>query len=146
MKTLNCMKAGLAALAVTALFGAAPATAQPYPRFDIPFQFAAGNELLPAGQYEVVVDHVARIQLRNTTETTVHCVALSAKSKTRSPKHSQATLRFDGYDGTMFLTAAWARGQADGRIVQPSGRLAEAMRASLSESRGAGATLVSDLN
>ena len=146
MKTLNSLKAGLAALAVTALFGAAPATAQPYPRFDIPFHFAAGNELLPAGQYEVVVDHFARIQLRKTTETTAHFVALSAKSKGRSPNYSQATLRFDGYDGTLFLTAAWARGQADGRIVQPSGRLSEAMRASLSESRREGVTLVADLN
>ena len=146
MKTLNSMKAGLAALAMTALFGAAPAAAQPYPQFDIPFQFTAGNEVLPAGHYEVVIDHFARIQIRNTTETTAHCVALSANSKTRSPNYSQATLRFNRYDGTMFLSAAWARGQADGRIVQPSGRLAEAMKASLSESRRAGVTLVSDLN
>lgn len=147
MKNLKSPKSGLMTLALTALFCVAPLTAQPYPRFHIPFQFAAGNELLPAGQYEVVIDHFARIQLRNTNETTAHFVVLSAKSKSRSSSDSsQATLRFDRYAGTMFLTAAWARGQADGKIVQHSERQSEAMQASLGESGRAGMTLSSGLN
>ncbi len=139
MKDVSFMKAGLAALAVTVLLSAAPANAQTQvTRIDIPFVFGAGNEMLPAGQYEMVLDRFPRILLRNTTGKTFHSIALSAVwGKRSSADVSPATLRFERYAGTMFLTAAWAPGQEDGRTVLPSGRQAEAMRASLNESHPA---------
>jgi len=147
MKNRNSKKVRLAALAVTALLWAVPASAQTHvARIDIPFQFAAGNEMLPAGQYELVMDEFARIVLRNTSETAVHFVALSGKYERRSSIYlSTATLRFHRYAGAMFLTGAWAPGHEDGRSVRPSGRLAEAMRASLDGNSAASVALDSGL-
>lgn len=132
MKDLSFMRVGLAALAATALLWAVPAKAQTHvARFTIPFQFGAGNDVYPAGQYEVVLDQFARILLRNSNGTGAHFVALYGKYARRSsPNLSPATLRFERYDGAMYLTAAWAPGYEDGRTVRPSGKLAEAMRAS----------------
>lgn len=133
MKGLNCMKAGLAVLALTTLVWAVPANRQTHVvRFNIPFGFATADAVLPAGQYEVVFDQFARILVRNSNETTLHWVSLSGKSLRRSSRDlSPAKLRFGRYDGTMFLTAAWAPGCEDGETVRPSGRMAEAMRAGL---------------
>ena len=148
MKDLNSMKAGLAALAATALLWAAPANAQTHRTFiHIPFEFATGNEVLPAGQYEVILNsQTAGVMLRNSNDTAYHSVALSARTGKRSTSDvSVAALKFDRYAGTMFLTAVWAPGQEDGRIVRLSGKLAEAMRASLNENGSGSVTLNSGL-
>jgi len=147
MKNLNSLKAGLAALAVAALLWSAPANAQTHvARIDIPFPFVAGNEMLPAGQYEVVLDEFAHMLLRNPTETTIHFVALSGSYEKRSSANlTPATLRFHRYSGTMFLTAAWAPGHEDGRTVRRSGRLAEAIRASLAANGSASVDIDSGL-
>lgn len=146
MKNTNSQKARLAALAVTALLWAVPASAQTAARIDIPFAFVAGNEVLPSGQYELVMDDFARIMLRNTTERAVHFVGVSGKYERRSSTYlAPATLRFSRYAGTMFLTAAWAPGREDGKCVRLSGRLAEAMRASLNGNSGASVELDSGL-
>lgn len=131
MKSIHSRKAGLAAFAVAALLYAAPVSAQTHlMRVNIPFQFAAGNEVLPAGEYEVVLDPFARILLRNSAQTSF--IALSAKSERGSGSNlSPGALWFDRYADTLFLIAAWTPGHEEGKTVRPSGRLAESMRAGL---------------
>ncbi len=131
MKSINSMKAGFAALAVTTLLLAAPASAETHwMRFQVPFQFTAGNEVMPAGQYEVVLDEFPHILLRNLRDVDVHAVALSVKAVKRSSSNlGVGTLRFEAYGGEMYLTAAWARGHEDGLTLRPAGKLLEAMNA-----------------
>jgi len=56
------VKAGFAALAAPGLLLVAPAKgATHHLRLQIPFEFTDGNEVLPAGQYEVELDQFPHI-------------------------------------------------------------------------------------
>ena len=64
MKSIHSRKAGLAAFAVAALLYAAPVSAQTHlMRVNIPFQFAAGNQVLPAGEYEGMLVNLLRTDM-----------------------------------------------------------------------------------
>ena len=129
MKYLSSKKASLTALGLATLLWTMPASAQvSKTRCEIPFQFVAGSQVLPAGQYEVTTDQFARILLRHTRESAVHTVGLTSTYQARPPQNlSAGKLRFSQYGGTLFLTAIWAPGQEDGRTIAPSRRLTEAI-------------------
>jgi len=135
-------KAGLTALAVATLLWAVPASAEPVRTYaQIPFEFMAGSDVMPAGQYEVTVDDFSRVVLRNTTESKMHYIPLSIHFVTRTSADLTAgKLRFEQHDGTMYLTVAWAPGHEDGRAVSGSQRMFKAMQGSGSESGSVAAT------
>ena len=112
MKHLNLKNASLAAAA--ALLWVLPVDAQSHSaRFDIPFQFVAGNLILPAGRYEITFDQFARLVVRNCGEQKVNVVALAANYETRKLSGvNLATLRFAQYGRTMLLTTAWKPGNS----------------------------------
>ena len=69
MRNLTPGNAVFFALSIAALFRATPAQAQSSysMRMDVPFQFVAGNQVLPAGPYSFTVDsafHILKIQAR----------------------------------------------------------------------------------
>jgi len=144
MKYLNSRIASLTMVAAAAVLWVAPASAQSTKvRVDIPFEFVAGNSVLPAGQYYVTLDGFPRVLLQGTNEKNGHMVALSGKSETRPASGAAgAKLQFSRYAGTVFLTGVWAPGHEDGKVVARSARLTEAMNAA----GGEGGPTVMDLN
>ena len=124
MRTLTSGKAVFFALSMVALFRAAPAQAQSSysMRMDVPFQFVAGNQVLPAGQYTFAVDsafHVLRIQSRKGTATSL--VPLLSISDRRSRSNlEKGMLRFANTDGVQVLNGVWQPGSEEGAQTVPS--------------------------
>lgn len=122
MRTLTSGKAVFFALSIAALFRAAPAQAQSTfsMRMDVPFQFVAGNQVLPAGQYKFTVDsafHVLRIQSRKGTS----LVPLLSVSDRRSRSNlEKGMLRFDNTNGVQVLNGVWQPGSEEGAQTVPS--------------------------
>jgi hypothetical protein len=98
-------------------------------RFDVPFQFVAGNESLPAGQYDVTVDEFSRMVIRPASGMGVHLVPLTSTYLTRAVDViGDGRLLFTKYGDNLFLTAAWRPGYSDARMVTKSKRLQEAAK------------------
>ena len=132
MKNLNTYKAAFAVLALGTLVGTMTAAAadRSVARFDIPFQFVVGNEVLPAGQYEVVVVPDARVMVREVSEAKSHIVGLTRNLQSRPYTNTEKSLvRFSKFGGTMYLSAVWAAGNVDARTVTPGKRMIEASKA-----------------
>ena len=133
MRTLTSGKAVFFALSIAALFRAAPAQAQSSysMRMDVPFQFVAGNQVLPAGQYSFTVDsafHVLRIRSRKGTETSM--VPLLSVSERRSRSHlEKGMLRFANTDGVQILNGVWQPGSDEGAQTVPSKQAIAAAKA-----------------
>ena len=133
MRTLTSGKAVFFALSIAALFRAAPAQAQSSysMRMDVPFQFVAGNQVLPAGQYSFTVDsafHVLRIQPRKGTETSL--VPLLSVSDRRSRSNlDKGMLRFANTDGVQVLSGVWQPGSEEGAQTVPSKQATAAAKA-----------------
>jgi len=59
------MAAIVMSLCLLVMAGATPANGQTMARFNVPFQFVAGDQVLPAGEYRVTVEQgLRRIDLR----------------------------------------------------------------------------------
>jgi hypothetical protein len=132
MKNLNTYKAALAVLALGTLVGTMTAAAadRSMARFDIPFQFVVGNEVLPAGHYEVVLVPDARVAVREVSEAKTHIVGLTRNFQSRSSVNSEKSLlRFSKYGDTLFLSAVWGAGDVDARTVAPGKPMIEASKA-----------------
>jgi hypothetical protein len=108
------------------------AQAAPGPiRFAVPFDFAVGTEVLPAGEYSVqpaLSDRSDRILLRSRdgrTVTTFFAVAVKAEQAS-----SQSTLVFKRYGDRYFLSQLWTQGSTLGREVPASSAEQEARKQS----------------
>jgi len=140
MKNVNLLKAIPVVASLAAMFCAAPVFAQTHTMgFDIPFQFVAGDRMFPAGHYVVTLNQFSSLVLQSAKENKFYALKLSTDLAQRSHKDvSQALLRFTQHGDTLFLTAAWAPDQYDGKTLAPSPRLLEADRAA-AEAGSAGA-------
>jgi len=98
-------------------------------RFTVPFEFAAGTQVLPAGEYSIspaLSDRNDRILLRSHDGRTVTTVfAVPVKSQGAS---SQTTLVFKRYGERYFLSQFWTQGSALGREVPASSAEQEARK------------------
>ncbi|MGH9508300.1 MAG: hypothetical protein ACRD2Q_00805 [Terriglobales bacterium] len=120
-------------LLMTVLLGAVMfAQAAPGPaRFTVPFDFAVGADVLPAGEYSVqpaLSDRSDRILLRSRDGRTVTTIfAVPVKSQQAS---SQTTLVFKRYGDRYFLSQIWTQGSTVGREVPASSAEQEARKQS----------------
>jgi hypothetical protein len=136
MRNLTSGKAVFFALSVAALVRATPAQAQSSysMRMNVPFQFVAGNQVLPAGPYSFTVDsafHVLRIQPRKGTATSI--VPIMAVSERRSRANlDKGMLRFADADGVHVLSGVWQPGSEEGAQTVPSKQAMAAARSAQS--------------
>ena len=128
MKNLSWKKASLMVAGMAALLWATPANAQVKTmRLDIPFQFVAGDQVMPSGIYEFRLDQFARIVIWPTAENKVYLVRLTSEYLTRPGNDQErGKIQFAKYGDTLFLNAAWGPGSSDARVLAPSKRLLEA--------------------
>ena len=136
MSYLTSGKAVFFALGIAALVRATPAQAQSSHgmRMSVPFQFVAGRQVFPAGQYSFTVDsafHILRIQSGKDTETSL--VPVLAISERRSRANlEKGMLRFAKTDGVQVLTGVWQPGSEQGVLTAPSKQAIAAARTSQS--------------
>lgn len=131
MKKQNTFKAALAVLAFGTVVASVPVMAadRTMARFDIPFEFVVGNDVLPAGHYEVSLVPDTRVMVRDISEAKSHVVGLSLDRQTRPYVHAEKSqLRFHRYGNTMYLTAVWGAGHLDARMVKPGKSMMEAQK------------------
>jgi hypothetical protein len=140
MKYLTSGKAIFFALSIAALFRATPAQAQSsYSlRMSVPFQFVAGQQVLPAGQYTFTVDsafHVLKIQSRKGTETSLVPI-LAVSDRGSRGNLDKGMLRFAKTDGVQVLSGVWRPGSEEGIQTVPSKHAIAAARSMQSGAAG----------
>ncbi len=110
----------------------APAGAQTSTmRFDIPFAFVAGDQVLPAGTYRVTVDDtfdMCRFNLIGETSTHVVRMVPGATDRALS-KAADGSMKFTRYDDRYFLTGVWKTGSVAGNEIVQSHRQRESAKA-----------------
>jgi len=103
MKNLISKTAILMTATMIALMTVAPAAAQPNAvRANVPFEFHAGNQTLPAGQYQITLDPVSK----QVTERAIEGGAgafLSARQSSARAGAAETSLAFNKYGDTYFL-------------------------------------------
>lgn len=88
-------------------------------KYEIPFAFAAGEHVLPAGDYRVKVDtqHLL-LRIESATSTSAIAVRLLAGGDGRpAATVDNGMLRFQKYGARYILTAVWKPGELDGKGV-----------------------------
>ena len=79
----------------------------------IPFDFQAGSQRMPAGQYEIDKLSGAVILLRGPAEHTSEFLIVHAAQANRAPNHS--SLVFTRYGNRYFLHEIWTAGNTNGQ-------------------------------
>ena len=89
-------------------------------RVAVPFDFHAGDKLIPAGEY-VIHEQGPVVWLREANAGKPALVFVTIATEGRSPSR-QARLDFDCYGSDYFLTTIWNSYSQDGRQVLQSSR------------------------
>jgi hypothetical protein len=120
MKSLKqlVLAAGFAVLACTGLHAQSIDM-----RATVPFDFHAGDTLMPAGEY-VIHAQDPWIILKH-LDGGKAAGALMTNAVTGGNPTGDARLAFDRYGNTYFLTAIWNQSSRDGRQVPPTARQKE---------------------
>ena len=107
-------KAGtLAAIGVLMLLSATSAYAQTTTRFNVPFEFLAGELRMPAGQYLVKMDFATRVvSLRHESGRSALCLRVIL-SKRSLRAFQEGILEFRAYESANVLARVWTRGFPD---------------------------------
>ena len=147
MTSVSPKAATLTLAAFAVLAGALPAGADGRDsRFNITFPFVVGNQLLPAGRYELELDDFGRLYLKNLDQGSSRYLPVSAHYEKRPVSElGSAKLKFNRYGETMFLWAAWSGVEEDGRVVVCSQRMVAAAQKAAPGSGPTTLTLVASL-
>ena len=107
-------KAGtLATIGVLMLLSATSAYAQTTTRFNVPFEFLAGELRMPAGQYLVKMDFATRIvSLRHESGLSAMCLRVIPSKRSLDPVQ-EGMLEFKAYESANVLARVWTRGFSD---------------------------------
>jgi len=89
----------------------------------IPFDFRAGDRLMPAGEY-VIHEEGAVVYLRGADNASPSFALLTNRTEGRT-RFQQDRLEFDHYGNEYFLTAVWNSVTQDGRQTLPTPRQKE---------------------
>jgi hypothetical protein len=118
------------ALAIGSLASARPAMAQDTSvmKATIPFDFQAGSERMPAGQYEIDKLSGAVILLRGPAAHTSEFLIVHSAEVSQPPNHS--SLIFTRYGDRYFLHQVWTAGETNGQECPTSRAEKEVERAS----------------
>lgn len=89
-------------------------------RANIPFDFRAGNKLMPAGEYSIE-EHGSLVVMRSTGDGK-ETIALLTNSAVGVDSTRNARLEFSRYGSAYFLSAIWEPYSRDGRQVPATAR------------------------
>jgi len=143
MKTRAMLAAAVIALAVMA--SARVASAQNHLVVTIPFDFAAGNASLPAGDYAVRTSESSRTLLLISTTDPEASVIIPANAAQAADVQTQSKLVFNRYGDRYFLSQVWMEGSALGKQLMKSAREKEVATVAKAETQGR-VTLVASLH
>lgn len=131
MMKLHSGKAALAALGLAVLGFAAPANAQTILRADVPFAFVAGDQALPAGTYNFVLDaNFSFCHIYSLSDGSTHPVRfVPGTTRPRNVNADRGVLQFQKYGNRYFLSEVWKPGNPDGLTAIASRRLMESAKA-----------------
>ena len=131
MNRLNSGKAAVvAALSLALLALAVPASAQTNMRVDVPFAFIAGNQVLPAGTYNLVIDaNFSICHLDSFTNGSVHMVHFVPGKARSSAKIETGVVQFEKYGDHYVMSGVWKPGYTDGLATVTSHRMLETAKA-----------------
>jgi len=142
MKTRALVMAGM--MALTAVSYTRVAQAQEQVVFNIPFEFVAGNSMLPAGEYTVQVlgpTHVLQLVDRKDSAASAF---LGTNAAVATEIQSESKLIFQRYGDRYFLSQVWTAGNSRGRQLVKSAREKEMAQIAKVETEGR-VTLVASL-
>ncbi len=142
MKTRALVMAGM--MALTAMSYTRVAQAQEPLVFNIPFEFVAGNSMLPAGEYTVQVSgptHVLQLVDRKDSAASAF---LGTNAAVAPEIQSESKLIFQRYGDRYFLSQVWTAGNSRGRQLLKSAREKEMAQIAKVETEGR-VTLVASL-
>ena len=91
-------------VAVTAVSAQAQ-TSRHTQNFTVPFQFNVGNEVLPAGEYTVIVENQT-VRVRK-SDGKANALALSRRTVSASHSDSKVKLTFRQYGDQVYLSQVW---------------------------------------
>lgn len=132
MKKRYSGKAALVALGLAVLLGlAAPASAQTMMRVEIPFAFVAGNQSLPAGMYNFVLDaNFSFCRIDSFSDGSSHPIRfMPGPARRQNANADRGVVQFEKYGDRYFLNAVWKPGSTDGLAAITSRRLIESAKA-----------------
>ena len=143
MKSTTWKTRVLMTIGVLALLAATSANAQTIARFQVPVQFLAGDKMLPAGEYRVIVKSVFRIvEVRLSDDSGLFLLASPDQQAVTAPAKGKLVLQ--SYGNVHALREVWVRGDAQGFALPTSKaerELARAANANLLAKASAPATL-----
>lgn len=131
MKDLFSTTAMLAAAGLAILLTAVPASAQTTVlTFDSPVPFAAGDRVLPAGQYRLTVERSHMLFVIDSTSGSAFSTVRFIPDGGTGLEETAGTakVRLTKYGARYFLTGVWNPGWLGWKSVVPSHRLVEAAR------------------
>jgi hypothetical protein len=134
--------AGLMALTVMA--STQVARAQDPMVVKIPFEFAAGNTTLPAGEYSVKISETNQALLLVNRMNSEASVILTTNPAEAREIQTDSKLVFNRYGDRYFLSQVWSAGFSHGRQLRKSAREKESAQSAKFENQGE-VTLVASL-
>jgi hypothetical protein len=111
---------------------------------NVPFDFVAGNQNLPAGEYSVKVSQTdARIVLIERKDATA-AMFIGTNAVVANTIQSESKLVFNRYGDRYFLSQVWNEGNSRGRQLMKTAREKEIAQTAKIETEGQ-VTLVAEL-
>ena len=121
----------LMVVGLVSLLTAPPASGETIAKFNVPFQFVAGDRVLPAGEYRVKVDGALRLlEIRQALGDDGTYVAAVPAVTTDTANTTKLVFNADG--GVKMLQSVRIRGRAEGVDVPTSKTQRELAKASAS--------------
>ena len=143
MKTRALVMAGMIAMAVMA--STRIAQAQEGMKVNIPFDFVAGNKVLPAGEYSVEVSGPMHMLLLIDRKDASAAAFINTNAAVSAEPQSASKLIFNRYGDRYFLSQVWTAGYSTGRQLLKSAREKEMAQVAKNETQGQ-VTLVAELS
>jgi hypothetical protein len=111
-----------AVMTLTVMASARVAQAQQSLVVNIPFDFVAGNQMLPAGQYAVKLSGPQHSLILIDRKYSLASSFLNTNAVAANEIPTESKLVFNRYDHRYFLSQIWTAGDSSGRQLQKSAR------------------------
>lgn len=119
MKKTTC-NAVLTIAALAALVAVSPANAQStHMKMDVPFNFLAGDTVMPAGTYTVVLMEASRTMTLE-GKSFVKLPVSAARVRRAADRIDDGALKFERVSGVYVLKGVWNRRHVEGCALYPS--------------------------
>jgi hypothetical protein len=143
MKTRALVMAGV--MALTAMASTRIAQAQETVVVNIPFDFAAGKTMLPAGEYSVKVSESTHTLILISRKDSAASAFINTNNVVALNVQTESKLVFNRYGDRYFLSQVWSEGNSEGRQLVKTAREKEIALTAKIETEGQ-VTLVAELS